>query len=169
MNKENKQKALERIEALEAEAAELRKVIEAPEDGGKRWRASDHRFFYVDLDGEIEKAYRADSGDNFLYDTGNYFKTEEEAEKYREKLLATQRVKDFIAEKNAEQGWVADWNGIKTKYSFHFDHSVKKFEIGQLSFIQATESCYYGSKETIDALIKEHEQDLKLILGVGNE
>ena len=54
----------------------------------KRWRAEkDNKYYYIDEKGEIVKDYDNNySSDEELYNFGNYFKTEEEAEKYRDRI-----------------------------------------------------------------------------------
>ena len=64
----------------------------------KRWRAKkDNEYYYIDTKGEIVKDYEDDYPiDEDLYNFGNYFETEEEAEKYKERIeeLLTRRELD---------------------------------------------------------------------------
>lgn len=84
----------------------------------KRWRAErDETYFLVNDYGDIMDTHDWEDGvDEDRYLTGNYFKTREEAQAYKEKLIATQKLTDIINEKNGS--WVADWEDIKErKYS----------------------------------------------------
>jgi hypothetical protein len=70
-----------------------------------RWRAERGQIYYfVDLNGEVyDNEENFDQIDNFLYESGNYFKTEEEAEEHKKKLLYQQEYKDWCK-------FDIDWN-----------------------------------------------------------
>ena len=61
----------------------------------KRWRAKgDGIYYFVDFDGTINKTYdQFIKGDDNLYNLGNYFKTEEEAQK----IIDSKEWQDFWA------------------------------------------------------------------------
>ena len=90
------------------------KEIEKPKY--KRWRAEkgEKYCFLSDLGEIFSAADCRDKSDNFLYNTDNYFKTEEGAEEYRKKLLYRQQYKDFIGEDLVVE---EDW---KNKYLYKF-------------------------------------------------
>jgi hypothetical protein len=78
----NKQAALERLTALENEAAALRKVIEQPENKGL-WRPEpDGKYYYVSADGLAGSAHR-DRKDWYskTINHGNCFPSSEAAQK----------------------------------------------------------------------------------------
>jgi hypothetical protein len=78
----NKQAALERLTALENEAAALRKVIEQPENKGL-WRPeAGSRYYYVSAEGEAESANNDEMDwDDGAINHGNCFPSREIAEK----------------------------------------------------------------------------------------
>jgi hypothetical protein len=58
--------------------------------------------------------------DNWNYNTGNYFATKEQAEKYKQKLILTQKYKDFIDEITT---YTIFWNNRnQEKYYLKGDH-----------------------------------------------
>jgi hypothetical protein len=78
----NKQAALERLTALESEAAALRKVIEQPENKGL-WRPEpDGKYYYVAAEGLEGSAHRTREDWNAnTINHGNCFKSRELAQK----------------------------------------------------------------------------------------
>ncbi len=94
----------------------------------KRWRAAKcSDYFYVASNGELCSIHEHyDTTDDFRYLTGNYFKTKKEAQAYKNKLIATQRLTDIINEKNGD--WVADWTDAKEiKWSIYFNYTTERY------------------------------------------
>ena len=78
----NKQAALERLTALENEAAALRKVIEQPENKGLWKPEPDGKYYYVAAEGLEGSAHRTREDWNAnTINHGNCFKSRELAEK----------------------------------------------------------------------------------------
>lgn len=73
-----------------------------------QWRGKD--YWYVDHLGEIKAGLDGRlQSDNWRYVSGNYFKTKEEAEEYRESLIAYNELKAFAEPDNALwDGWVSE-------------------------------------------------------------
>ena len=123
----NKQQALERLSALENESKELREIINASSDNEtnqfKRWRVEKGKGYYLlkERGGIGNFKEELDDVDNYLYSIGNYFKTREEVEKHKEKLILQQQIKDRIRDLN--EGWTPDWsndNMVKCSPGLHF-------------------------------------------------
>ena len=103
---------LDKIEKLERETKIisveidlLRKQIgkvNFEENKYKRWRANQGEYYwYVDYIGDIFNNYETYTElDNFRYSTGNYFRTEKEAEEYKENLITKQKLKDLALRLN---------------------------------------------------------------------
>lgn len=121
----------------------LKLVKKSNETTKKRWRAEDEEdYYFIDYCNRIdfwkESNYKTDKG---LYEIGNYFKTEEEAEFELQKRLAYQELKDYALEHNEMD---IDWeNDEQFKWRICYDTEEKYFpitysiswkEIGQIYF-----------------------------------
>ena len=85
----------------------------------KRWRACDDQlYFKIDNLGDVEEIVEIGySSDDYRYNTGNYFKTEKEAEQHKAYLLALQTIKDDV------EGFAPDWeNSHEKKWFGYYDH-----------------------------------------------
>lgn len=114
---ENKNKCIQiekKIEELEKQEIKV------------RWRAKedeDYYYFtscgeiYVDCDGYCDT-------DNRRYELGDYFKTEEEAEKAVEKFKIYTQLKDLALRLN--KGVNVNWRDGRKKYSISYDASAGK-------------------------------------------
>lgn len=133
------------IEELENKIKELQEEINKLKEEKKpvkRWRANKNEdYFITDNGGEIscitDTFHRIDT---YRYNAGNYFKTEQEAENYKEKLLIYQELKDLATELN--NGEKIDWdnNNQHKRYIFfdRYDNKIKSSglysnqELGQI-------------------------------------
>lgn len=139
-----------------------------PEKKYKRWRA-DHfdPYFIIDIDWSIQSYFEEwDKEDNFLYSIHNYFQTEKEAIKERDKRLAIFRVNDAILSLN--EWWKPDWkDDYEEKYSIIYEYQYNSFSIANNSYTKRDLSIsYMKSEEIADKIIKEHQEDLKLIFDI---
>ena len=135
------------------------KEIEKPKY--KRWRAEKgDAYFYIFNNGHIDKYLeKNDDTDNFLYDIGNYFKTEEEAEEYKKKLLYQQQYKDFIGEDLATKD---DWKKPTfQKYATCIDHYY-------CNEVALSSNTYYELQGVIYSKSKEKKQDFIKKIGEDN-
>lgn len=135
---------MKNLEELKRKYEELGKEIERLENkkSYKRWRAEfNNDYYYIDEDGNINSIYENnDISDVFKYKTRNYFKTEEEAEKYRKNLKTYYELMDLAEELN--NGEKIDWNNAsQQKYSILYNTEINKLisldnlvlrEIGQI-------------------------------------
>ena len=137
----------------------------------KRWRASLGEHYYAFwLNGKPRKLVEDElDADNGAYDSGEYFRTPEEAESYMAIKLATQRVIDRLRE--LDDGQKIDWNNFaQEKYYAYFDRGSKKLVVGRSCFVQTTEVNKHSAKqESWPQIIKEMPDDVKLMLGVRYE
>lgn len=139
-----------------------------PEKEYKRWRA-DHfdPYFIIDIDWSIQSYFEEwDKEDNFLYSIHNYFQTEKEAIKERDKRIAIVRVNDAILSLN--EWWKPDWkDDYEEKYSIIYEYQYNSFSIANNSYTKRDLSIsYMKSEEIADKIIKEHQEDLKLIFDI---
>ena len=133
------------------------KEIEKPKY--KRWRADkgEKYYFLSDL-GEILSAIDCrDKSDNFLYNTDNYFKTEEGVEFCKKQLLYIQQYKDFLGEDLVTED---DWkdNDI-LKYYAYYDYDSNIVDIDGGIYFKFQGTIYSKSKEKIEKFIKEIGED----------
>lgn len=149
-------------------AKEQVKEIEKPKH--KRWRAETGcRYWFMLSYGEaIETTEYYTPEDNYLFSTGNYFKTEEEADEYKKKLIYRQQYKDYIGEDIPTKG---DWeNNNLYKYVATYSFDNKKIIIFYGVDIK-DERIYSKSEEKIKDFIKEIGEDnfKKYVLEVDGE
>lgn len=93
-----------------------------------------------------------------LKSIGNYFETEEEAEKYLEYLKAKTIIKQDT------EGFKPDWEyGVQKKYYGYWDFYHKKFGSSYALFNKNSE-IYFKSKEDIEESLKKHPKEWKTYL-----
>lgn len=126
----------------------------------KRWRAQNGGvYYYIDDTGDVDFPYEGyDSADDYRYSTGNYFKTEKEAEQHKAYLLALQTIKDDA------EGFAPDWGS--DKYHGYYNHEANELNIGWSLAFQYQGVVYFKSEEAIKASQKEHRKEWLTVLGV---
>lgn len=159
---------------LQKQIDELQAKLDAmPDDKptpAGRWKPGICEKYWVvsESTGVFSLFWENSSTDNHLFALANVYRTEEEAQAALDQQLATVRVLDRIAELNAEQGWVCDWDDHnQMKYNFRFDHDDRTFYFDSTYLTQWHQSQYYGSRQTIETVTKEMESDCLLMLGVS--
>ena len=135
----------ERIKEIEKQLEELKEQLTEENNKYKRKRLDygDYYWFLNNL-GEAVMAFDDynEYEDNFKYLIGNYFKTEEQAENYKQKLLIEQELKDIAMELN--KGEEIDWDNTNQdkyyiEYSFYGDGILYSFH--SYTKIQGTIYC----------------------------
>ena len=106
----------EKIEQMEKELEELKEKLNQ-ENVTKRERYEE--YWFLDC-GDFESDYDEYSEiDDYRYSVGNYFKTKEQVENYKEKLLIEQELRDIARELN--KGEEIDWNdNDQKKYYLYY-------------------------------------------------
>ena len=160
----NKQEAIDKLKDVEAEMAKLKAIIEAPVSY-KRPRAEAYStYYYIDRKSRILNATETGhSIDQFFYDSGNYFLTEEEAKKKLARDQAYLRMTDAIREAN--EGWVPDFNDrLQDKWYMLLYKGGMRWDYCYLYLPQPPEMCFSPSaKEKLgDSLF----EDFKIWVGV---
>ncbi len=133
----------------------------------KRWRAEeDQSYWYIDSGGSststTEVGVRAD---DFHYKTGNYFATEEQAEKYRNYLLAIASINEFIEKEGLE--FSPDWEDERQrKYYIYCFRSSTEF-IWSETFSSNVQVLlllpYFKSQEDAQKVINNCKNHLEVI------
>lgn len=98
------------------------------------------------------------SSEHYLKKIGNYFETEEEAEKYLEYLKAREVIKKDT------KGFKPDWNNLEQirfygRWDFQF-----KIPFRSVSFTQKNATIYFKTVEDIEESFKKHPEEWKTYL-----
>lgn len=146
------------FDALMKRGQELIKMLkENQSEKVKRWKPKQgDEFFCVDSCGKIEKTFFTTNlnADLFRYASGNCFKTEAEAKKHFDRMLAEQELLDMC-----------DWDGGEL-YSIYYVISDNDFVITR--YVNITHAPYrFASRESAQkAINKLGKEKLKLVFRV---
>lgn len=123
----NKQEILEQIDELKQKIEVLEKEVNSPEfegvkKGVREMPQYEERYCYIAEPGEIiSTPWYGTNNDIFRFNTGNCFKTEQEAKDYKENLLTKQALKDLALELN--KGIEVNWEDAKQlKYFIYYEN-----------------------------------------------
>lgn len=127
---------------------------EIEESKNKRWRAKENGgHYFVDDWGDVD--YNYDAGfppSTFRYNIGNYFKTEEEAEAYKEYLLAKQVLLD-----DAKGGkWAKDGS------NWHASYDVIRW-VSYWSYNYTPGQIYFKDEESLKKSLEEHKDQWEIV------
>lgn len=143
---------MKNLEELKKKYEELGKEIERLENQNDvNWRAElGEKYFYIGTFGETYSSNdNNDMFDNGRYAMGNYFKTEEQAEKILEKIKIYVKLKRLAAKLN--DGQEIDWNNSKQeKYYIYFCKSNKKLILTNTIGIQDIGQIYCLDKNFLE-------------------
>ena len=141
---------------------EQEKAIE-PKKYGRQRAMVGGNYYYIggyegDICKDIEFGYKED---NFRFSVGNYYLTEEEAEKAKRIQINIVKINDRIDELN--EGWVPDWNNPKqTKHSIGFYESRLMEEVwGTLTYLSKVNAC--KTESIAHQIISEFKEELEEI------
>lgn len=125
----------------------------------------DEKYFYLNY-GDVSSCCNVDNSDKEILKHDQVFRTEKEAEKADQQRMAKVRILKRIAEENAKEGWVCDWNDEEQyKYIFGLDYGIKKLVTGDYNYWQIQETGFYMSETVAEKLEKELLEDYKIYLG----
>lgn len=133
---------------------------EIEEYKNKRWRAKENGgHYFVDDWGDVD--YNYDAGfppSTFRYNIGDYFKTEEEAEAYKEYLLAKQVLLDDA------KGFVPDWKNFnQAKFEVFYDHGGKTLDYLEAGDCQTIGAIYFETEEDIRESFEKHKDQWEIV------
>lgn len=118
---------MNKLEELEKKYKELGEEIERlKSQSTERWRADyAEEYWYIADNGDVTVEEDSDwVCDEFRFDMGNYFETEEKAKKVLNKILIYNKLKDLAERLN--DGETINWNDSnQRKWRICFDTSVK--------------------------------------------
>ena len=136
---------------------------EIPE--GKRWRAEEGgQYWHVEDDGLVAGDHEDKVGtDDRRYELGNYFKTEEEAQK------ASDWLKAFAILRDDTKGFKPDWKNEKQKRWYVF-YSLFNGEFYTEGYIDCHSSpIIFATKDDAEESIKAHEREWRTFFNCGAE
>ncbi len=147
-------------ETLITELKETAEELEKQPTEYKRWRAkSVGTYYFLAHNGSPRDCTDSKAPiDNYLYNTGNYFKTEKEAEQHKAYLLALQTIKDDA------EGFAPDWRS--DKYHGYYNHEANELNIGWSLAFQYQGVIYFETEEKLQHSQKVHEAEWLTVLGV---
>lgn len=154
------------IKKLDAQIAELTAKRDALLKGGKRWRAEKRdRYYFISNLGNVA----ANHDDHYMcdddkYRLGNYFRTQDEAEYALKRLIATQQLKDRIAELNSVNSW--EYAAATPRFTFHYDETTGLLEVVDVTTFTPQPREFIGSREAIETVKKEMLEQIEMWLGV---
>lgn len=160
-------KLLEKIEQLEKRIAELEgnkaKAVESP-----FWMPKEEKqgLYYVGTWGDIEWSNyeRTSSGDNELITIGNYFETEELAQRHVDKLKLLEEIKQWRG-KHDPKSFKLDWNDWKVeKWELYYDHEDCHFRAHPYGSMQTVQAINFSSKVIVHLFIDHFGDRLNLLL-----
>lgn len=142
---------------------------------GKRWRAEyDEKYWCVGTNGYIHDTLDMNSPyDDICYETGNYYKTEEEAEtiglRKLERQNAVQAVWDYVNENGLQ--FEPDWEDAdQIKCFVGFNYASKRFDYAWFWNRQfQSELPHFKSGQDAQQVIDNMEKELKIIFGVEDK
>lgn len=137
---------------------------EIPEEY-KRWRAKEGEWYWcVKSDGGVYDDCEIRIGiDDGRYGLGNYFKTEEEAQKAADWLRA------FAILRDDTKGFKPDWEDAQQdKWYVCYNHAAKMLDCGGARMFQS-ECLYFPTQEDAEASIKNHKQEWLTFFNCGVE
>ena len=119
----------ERIEKLGKELEDLKHELDKEKlsntQTNTRWRGNQNgNYWYITPSSIVSRTMEMnDDQDNVSYEMGNYFRTEEEAEKAVEKIKIYMQLKDLALRLN--KGRKIDWtNNNQAKYYIYYDRGT---------------------------------------------
>ena len=120
-----KQELLSKIDEIEKQLEELKNQVNSIEFEGikkcvRQKPEYEEKYFFVDSSIDYQ-FWEETKTDLFRFNTGNCFKTEQEAEDYKENLLTKQALKDLALELN--NGVEIDWkNEEQPKFYIYYNY-----------------------------------------------
>lgn len=132
-----------------------------PDECG-RWRAKEgERYWCMQTDGEVAEDHEIGTDiDDMRYELGNYFKTEEEAQKAAEWLKA------FTTLRDDTKGFKANWkDGGQLRWGVVYNYDTNRLSV-YLTFGIQDGVIYFATENDALESIKKHEQEWKIFYGV---
>ena len=143
------------------EAEKEEKEEKESKSTNKRWRAKkEDMYWFVDSDGKPTWWHEQSRNiDDFYYDTNNYFRTEQEAQRYADVLEIERQLKKFADYHND----VIDWSNSLAKYRLSYNYDTQSISIDSAWARREPRVIYFSSRkiaqQAIDGIGKEKIKD----------
>lgn len=124
----------------------------------KRWRA-EYTEEYWCIGGSGNTHTSTEDGhrvDDYRFDTGSYFKTEEEAKAYKEYIIARQVLLD-----DAKGG---KWKKDEMIFYAYYDHDIDEWIVdSDIDNIQTPGVIYFQNREDVRKSLKNHKEQWEIV------
>lgn len=143
-----------RLDGLKEELVEVEEL-----EKNKVWKPQEKEFYwYIEALGNmVTFAWVGDAIDKWNYTTGNYFKTEEEAERRKFELELEGKARLFQLENNEEIDWE---DRDKEKFYIYYDVQAKAVIADWCVTKIANKLGYFSSRELAGQFKNENNEDL---------
>ena len=159
--KTDKTKLLQDIEAMKEKLASMEEELNKLKEFKHFPSTGEVYYFYTSSIGAICSNTASDN--NLKVNT---YRTEKEAEKAYNKAVAIEKVKRRLLELQGD--WKPDFNGNLGAYVIYYSYFSKKFDSGiHASIKHASLIPYIKTSEIVDTIIKEMDDELKLIFDIA--
>ena len=160
MNK-NKEELLNKLKQLEedfnTQVADIKKQIEECDNKVFEPIKLGEKYYSISINGEVftYKFYN-DNLDKDLIHFGNYFKTQEEAERKVFEIRLHRQLELFALENNETE---IDWNDMSKKYVINYGKDMGVF-IDMVYTLKIFGQVYFTSKEIAEKALETFQDDL---------
>ena len=160
MNK-NKEELLNELKQLEKDfntkVADIKKQIEECDKKVFKPSKFGEKYYTISTKGKIGSySFCNDDFDKEIIDFGNYFKTQEEAERKRFEIRLRRQLELFALEKNDTE---IDWNDSSEKYMINYNKDKGIF-IDRVYTLKIFGQVYFTSKEIAEKALETFKNDL---------
>ena len=157
----NKKDALQRLDAIEKEQQELRKIIETPDKPThNREPKIDEVYYYNNGDGEVYRVVWGDDAfDKASLAVGNVYRTRKEAEREVKRRKVITKLWDL------SEGFVPSWSDQDRKYYIYYDHDDIRWDASWCRFNQGSFNVpYFDTEEAAQHAIDTLGDELNILL-----
>ena len=160
MNK-NKEELLNKLKQLEEDfntkVADIKKQIEECDNKVFKPIKLGEKYYSISTNGEIDQYYfYNDNVNKEIIDFGNYFKTQEEAERKCFEIRLHRQLELFALENNDTE---IDWNIHSEKYVINYSKKMGPFII-EVYDLKDFGQVYFTSKEIAEKALETFKDDL---------
>ena len=160
MNK-NKEELLNKLKQLEedfnTQVTDIKKQIEECDKKVFKPNKLGEKYYAISTKGKIGSySFCNDDFDKEIMDFGNYFKTQEEAERKRFEIRLHRQLELFALENNVTE---INWNDSSEKYMINYNKDKGIF-IDRVYTLKIFGQVYFTSKEIAEKALKSFKDDL---------
>lgn len=150
----NKQELENRIKDLENEIKSLKNAVVSVDE--KAWKPEGEEIYYGVEGLRVVSYHNNDQFDKDMISIGNYFKTEEQAERALFEQTLRLKLRKF-AEDNDD---AIDWKVREEKFYLMYDYEEKKIEYDYVYTVRDFSQIYFSSEEIAKSAIEQFKDEL---------